>query len=209
MMSGLGLAAIALVPTWGCLHKGHAPGMAVKPQNVVATKRSSTTTTATRPATTAASATTVSFSKLNMRLSYPAVWIPKESKEYELLLLPSNTAAQDATFPLISLDIPDLPPHFPGMIPIGLVKNGYLDDLKKELGKTVPLTQEDSPKLAGAQGRMLRSTWSDKDGHRMADTALVLIHADRVYILRARFGVDDRTTPQAFDEIVKSIQWGK
>ena len=209
MMSGLGLAAVALLPTWGCLHKGHAPGLAVKPGGVAATKGSSTTTSTIRPATTAALGTNVSFSKLKIRLAFPAVWIPRESKEYELLLLPSKKAVMNSTFPMISLDIPDLPPHIPGMIPIGLVKNGYLDDLKKELGKVVPVTLEDSPKIPGAQGRMLRSTWNGIDGHRMADTALVLIHADHVYILRARFEAEDRMTPQAFEEILKSIEWWK
>ena len=120
-----------------------------------------------------------------------------------------KTAPAIELIPVITLDIPDLPPHFPGMIPIGLVKNGYIDDLKKEVGKSGLDTKEEPSKVAGAQGRMLRSTWLGKDQKATVETAWVLVHADRVYILRARFYDEDRRTPEAFEEIVRSIRWGK
>ena len=166
-------------------------------------------TTATRPATSSTSGSTVAFSKLNVTFTYPAAWTPHESKDYELLLTAVKTAPAIELIPVITLDIPDLPPHFPGMIPIGLVKNGYIDDLKKEVGKSGLDTKEEPSKVAGAQGRMLRSTWLGKDQKATVETAWVLVHADRVYILRARFYDEDRRTPEAFEEIVRSIRWGK
>ncbi len=210
-MSGVGLGAFALLPAWGCLHQNHSPSLAdpVKRVRAATIAAPAPPSTVKSPVTATTAESTVAFSKFGIRLVYPPEWKPEESKEYELLLLSARGSAAPAAYPLISLDVPDLPPHFPGMIPIGLVKNGYLDDLKKEVGTVAIDTQESSPKVAGAQGRMLRSTWVGKEGQSLAETALVLIHADRVYILRARFGVADRTTLETFDGIVKSIQWGK
>lgn len=210
-MSGVGLGAIALLPAWGCLHQSHSAILSdpVKRIPMASISASAPPTTVTSPATTTTAETTVAFFKFGIRLVYPPEWKPEESKDYELLLLPTKRTAALAAYPLISLDVPELPPHFPGMIPIGLVKNGYLDDLKKEVGKGTLDTQESSPKVAGSQGRMLRSTWEGKEGQSLVETALVLIHADRVYILRARFEATDRMTLQTFDGMVQSIQWDK
>lgn len=202
------MAAVALVPLWGCLHKGHPTDQTAK-QGTLASTRSSSTTTTTRPATTRTSGSIVAFSKLNITFSYPAAWTSHESKDYELLLTAGKTTPASESIPVMTLDIPDLPPHFPGMIPIGLVKNGYIDDLKKEVGRSGLDTKEEPSKVAGAQGRMLRSTWMGKDQKATVELAFVLIHADRVYILRARFYAGDRRTPEVFDEIIGSIRWGK
>jgi hypothetical protein len=48
------------------------------------------------------------------------------------MLVPTGVKLEDTS---ISLDVPKLPPHIPGLIPIGSVRNGYLDDLKKSVGK--------------------------------------------------------------------------
>src|SRR5438128_8250736 len=59
-------------------------------------------------------------------LTYPSTWTPRPSKDYELLLVCPGAADADTC---ISLDVPDLPPHPSGMIPIGMVRDGYVKDL--------------------------------------------------------------------------------
>src|SRR5436190_2081500 len=72
---------------------------------------------------------------LGVRLEWPEGWAQHKSADFVLLLRPAAKGRGDeASAPSLSLDVPDLPPHIPGMIPIGSVRNGYLDDLRKSVG---------------------------------------------------------------------------
>src|SRR5438552_659890 len=98
-----------------------------KPQSAPGAAASSSTQPATqavlRPATTRSAGGTYANVKAGIRLDYPAAWAPRPSNDFELLLTPAREAVGERS---ISLDIPDLPPHVPGMIPMALVKKGYL-----------------------------------------------------------------------------------
>ena len=121
----------------------------------------------------------------------------------------AKEAPDELPEPSLSLEVPKLPPHVPGMIPIGSVRNGYVDDLCKSVGKlqTSDLTP---PPLPSASVRLVRSTWSGADGQARQETALLAVHADRVYILRARsLTADEKGARDAFDAVVRSIQWVK
>jgi hypothetical protein len=158
------------------------------------------------PAAAAEDPAAHSFSnpKLGIALALPNGWAKKDSKDYELLLVPDGKGPEGAE---LSLDVPDLPAHVPGMIPIGMVKNGYVDDLKKSHGQVQ--IQEESPKIEGAKARKVHATWK-KDGKEYQETALLLVHGDRVYILRSDSTVDDEAAIKgAYDELVKSIKWVK
>jgi hypothetical protein len=121
-----------------------------------------------------------------------------------LVLSPSASSTTDPAAPTLSLDVPDLPPHIPGMIPISPVVNGYLDDLRQQEG-SIETHQETAPKMPGAQARLVRSTW---DKGTMQETALLLVHRDHVYIVRGTSRVSDETaTRDAFDTIIDSIRW--
>ena len=56
-------------------------------------------------------------------LEYPPDWKPIPSSDYMLLLVPVGGSSSNERS--ISLDVPDLPLHVPGMIPINSVVNGY------------------------------------------------------------------------------------
>src|ERR1700734_1764694 len=73
--------------------------------------------------TTAPNSQTFQDSGGLIRLQYPAEWKKKDDADYVLSLTNGSQ--------LFTLDIPDLPVHVPGMIPLSLVVNGYIDDLKK------------------------------------------------------------------------------
>jgi hypothetical protein len=104
------------------------------------------------------------------------------------------------------LDVPELPFHIPGLIPISRVRSGYLNHLREKHGQ-IATTDLPSPKIADAKMSFFRSTWTES-GQNVADTALILIHDDRIYILRARSDAEhDAAVREAFDQIVNSLKW--
>ena len=108
----------------------------------------------------------------------------------------------------IALDVPTLPWHPSGMIPMGSVENGYLDDLKKQFGK-LDIKELTPPKLPNAKDRLVRAAWQ-KDGKSMEQTALLIVHNDHVYIFRGRSDTDhEQPTSDAFNSVTSSIQWTK
>lgn len=96
--------------------------------------------------------------------------------------------------------------HLPGMIPIGLVKNGYLDDLRKHVGQ-LNIVEESSPEIPHAKARFVHTTWSN-GGRNFVEMALLLVHADRVYIIRADSNAEAyESIRHAFDAVVRSLRW--
>jgi hypothetical protein len=181
---------------WGCSHRA-ARRPPVAP-----------TTSPVAAAATASSATVFARPKLGIQLSYPDGWDARPSAEYELLVrpAPAGDAAGDTW---MSLDVPDLPFHIPGMIPIGAVRSGYLDDLRKQAPS---LTTEDlpPPDVGASSSRMVRSRWNTDGGNGAEETALLMVHGDRVYIVRARSDAGHAAeTRAAFDAVVRSIRWIK
>ncbi len=123
--------------------------------------------------------------------------------EYVLRVSPPGTTPDVAA---ISVDVPELPPHIPGLIPIGLVKNGYVDDMKKA-HPGVAVGDADERMIAGAKARLVRSDWTE-NGRSRHETAMLIVKGDHVIILRATCDQNEKpTTLAAFDEVVKSVEW--
>lgn len=141
---------------------------------------------------------------LSVELTYPAGWVAKKSPDFVWMAVPTTgSPAADA----LSLEVPSLPMHVPGMIPIGLVRNGYVDDLKKD--KTSFATKDSTPTIPSAKARLVQSTWTEQ-GQPKFETALLLVHGDRVYIVRANgLTADESRVAAAFDEVSRSLKWLK
>jgi hypothetical protein len=93
------------------------------------------------------------------------------------------------------------------VIRVGSFRNGYLDALRMWV-VTIKPTDHTPPPIPSSAGRFVRSTWTDAQGRPTQETALLLVHADRVYILRGRSTLSDEpATRAAFDEVVHSMQW--
>src|SRR3954467_4562786 len=92
---------------------------------------------------------------------YPADWSSKPTKQYTLLLERESSA--DAA--QVTVDVPYIPPHFPGMMTMKLVANGYVDDLKKRLSG-FSVVQEHDETLAGASALRLVMTSRERAGNR-------------------------------------------
>ena len=150
----------------------------------------------------------VSFSDTahGIAFSYPGGWTRRPSNDYVLLLVPPGEPNPPDRS--ISLDVPDLPVHIPGLIPAGLVKNGYIDDLKKQLTGFQIVEDVDYP-VPHATARLVRST-GYLNGRPHTESALLIVHGDRVYIIRAdATTLSDEQTVAAFDAAIKSLQWTK
>jgi hypothetical protein len=141
------------------------------------------------------------FEGPGITLSYPVGWEQRSSDEYALVLVPAGTP--DIS---ISLDIPKLPPHIPGLIPLGMVVSGYTDDLKK----LNPATEIDSPVdtiVAEARARRVRSM-RNVDGKAVLEIAVLTVHGDRVYIFRANSDADEEDAARtALDQLLASVKW--
>jgi hypothetical protein len=140
---------------------------------------------------------------LDIQLTYPTGWLTKPDPDCIWNVVPvADTAAAS-----MSLQIPSLPPHIPGMIPVRMVKNGYVDDLRTSKGQIT--TTESTPTLPKASARLVRATWTEK-GTPMFQTALILVHSDRVYILRAEGKASDEAAIKpSFDSVTQSLRWLK
>ncbi len=161
----------------------------------------------TPPASTAPSAGgKFSDAKCSIQVTWTAGWSQKQSKDYDLLLIPDRSS--DPSDKWISLDIPELPMHIPDMIPIGSVENSYLDDLRKQFGK-IDVKELSPPAIPDSKRRMVRTTWQT-NGKTIEQTALLLVHGDHVYILRAYSDAkgEDSVRP-TFDAMANSIRWLK
>jgi hypothetical protein len=156
------------------------------------------------PAPTSAPSS-VTWEKKGVKLGYPSTWHPKQSPDFELMLLPEGSTTGDRT---ITFDIPDLPPHLPFMIQMGQVQKEYLADLKKA-HPDLHIDEASDANVPGATAKLVRSTWH-RDKQAFHDVVLLIIHSSGVYILDAQG--DDAHQPDtraAFDSIRASLQWVK
>jgi hypothetical protein len=140
---------------------------------------------------------------LDIQLTYPTGWIPKPDPDCIWNVVP----LADTTAVSMSLQIPSLPPHLPGMIPVRMVKNGYVDDLRDAHGSIA--TTESSPTIPKASAKLVHATWTEK-GTPMFQSALILVHADHVYILRSEGKASDEAAIKpAFESVSQSLRWIK
>ncbi len=148
-------------------------------------------------------AMTYSNDQYGIHFDYPVNWTRQKSNDFALLLVPADARVETASF---TLDVPDLPIHIPGLIPMGSVKEGFLKDLRKRVG-AIEVKDLPNPSIPDADMRFLRSTWT-ADGKAMTQTALLMTHHDRVYILRWTADTDHEKPMEAgMRKIIDSLKW--
>ena len=94
----------------------------------------------------------------------------------------SHPKSTGSGYSSLSLDIPKLPWHLPGMISVNMVANGYISDLKKNQIHDAVVKENHPVTVAGCPGREITSK-GHENGKPSIDVAVVLVHADQVYIL--------------------------
>ena len=89
-----------------------------------------------------------------------------------------------------------------------MVKNGYVDDLKKAHPGIV-VADAIETKVDGAPARLVRSTFA-VDARKRQETALLIVRGDHVLILRSQSTLQMQAITQAaFDTIVASVRWSR
>jgi hypothetical protein len=137
-----------------------------------------------------------------IRVSYPAAWQPGSGPDAGFVLW----LRREGNPSTVSLEVPKLPPHVPGLIPLGSVVNGYVNDLKKQHAD-LKVESPVETKVAGANARRVRSTWA-QDGAPVVEDAVLTVHADRVYIFRANAREDEAAVARdALETMLHSAAW--
>ena len=145
------------------------------------------------------------FDAKGVRLTYPADWHPKKNPDFELMLLPAGARTDE---PRITLDVPELPPHLPWMIQMNRIEHDYVADLKKAHAD-LKVDEASDVKIPNTVARLVRCSWRQNDQPH-DDVALLMIHANAVYILDARADQPQmQKARDAFDAIRASMQWTK
>jgi hypothetical protein len=141
-----------------------------------------------------------------LKLTEPAGYSVKPSADYDLLLVPPNAPATPVDF--LSLEIPDLPVHIPGFIPLNMVVSGYIDDMKKS-HPNLTVDQNQPYSIPDAKASMVQSHWPDGKTTD-SQSAILIVHGDHVFILRANADAAGRAqTLKDYDAFIKSLQWKK
>jgi hypothetical protein len=176
------------------------------PRTVSATQPPAPATTAPATRPTTQSSDIYNNPSAGIRLTEPAGYSTRPSNDVDLLLVP---AGQPATpIDSVSLEIPDLPVHIPGFIPLGLVVNGYVSDMKKS-HPGVAIEQNQAYSIPAAKAWIVKSKWPDGQATD-SETAILIVHDDHVFILRANADAAGLArTMKDYDAFVKSVQWTK
>src|SRR5690349_20591796 len=115
----MGLAAA--VAACACSHRSAPAPAAAAPPPAPASPVPTPSSAAARPA----GGGTFDRPKLGIRLDWPVGWVARnDSGDYVLVVGRPGVGEEGPPWPAISLDVPSLPPHLPGMIPIGSVRSG-------------------------------------------------------------------------------------
>jgi hypothetical protein len=145
------------------------------------------------------------FEKSHLRVEYPGDWTVQDDPDYVLSIAPPGTGSGDRTR-RVTVDIPSLPPHLPGMITLGKVKQGYLDDLKKKLSN-MQVTEDAGGNIPHSKCQRVVVT-GKLNGQDRTLAAMLMIHSDRVYIIRTDSDTAQypKLTP-VWEQMLQSLKW--
>ena len=166
--------------------------------------RASGTGATSAPASSQPALTHFESAKGGIAVDYPSDWTATKINGEDVLTLVTKRVAS-AT---VEVAVPSLPPHLPGMIPIGAVADGYVKDLKKRHADE-HVDERVEFAVPQASARRVVSTMTN-DGRPWRDMAVLVSHDNKVFILSADCAADDyATTRSAFDTLVASVKWTK
>jgi len=192
---------------WGCHSHNQRPIDDPPPPAVAGPTTSASTATSHAAGSVRAAESKPSgvFDAKGIRFSLPADWAPKKNPDFELMLLPAGSRSDE---PRITLDVPELPPHLPWMIQMNRIEHDYVADLKKAHAD-LKVDDASDVKIPNTVARLVRTTWHEKDQPH-DDVALLMIHANAVYILDARAEqAQIEKARAAFEGIRASMKWTK
>jgi hypothetical protein len=190
------LVLICLLPCASCGHRQGSVPAAVAP----------TVAPATQPIMAAVLFTTKTYHcpTADIQFDYPSEWQP-DAATTSLFTVTAPTTSHCC----LNLDVPTLPWHPRGMITVNMVADGYERDLKKNQIHDAVQEEACSVSVPDAQAKRI-TTCGHENGKTLIDMAVILIHADRVYILST--DTDDQGRDSArktLDCAIASLKWTK
>jgi hypothetical protein len=141
----------------------------------------------------------------HFRVQYPGNWKTQQDPDYVLAIVPPDMKTEDRTR-RVTADFPDVPPHPPGLMTMHAVKDGYIKDVKKILANA-KVTEDSAQKVAGSKAQRVVMTGKLK-GQPRTMAAMLLIHSERVYIIRADTDTEHYSQMKpVWEQMVASLQW--
>jgi hypothetical protein len=196
------IALCCLLAGIGCSHRQN--NVAAVPQPHPPAMLSVSNDPATQPAHRTFTGSGISF-------DYPADWANEKASTAVFAVAAPGGDPSKAMNPYssLSLDVPTLPWHPPGMISLGMVVSGYKSDLiKNQIHDAV--VKDQSP-LTIPDAKACKLTCCGHEKNRVSiDVAVIILHADHVYILSA--DSDDKgfdLASKTLDAAVGSLKWTK
>jgi hypothetical protein len=142
-----------------------------------------------------------------IKFNYPAEWSSaKAATAIFDIIQPANSSGNAS----MCLDVPGLPPAiFCRLIGPKMVENGYIKDLRKNQIHDAKVDESVEVTIPSSKARRVKCS-GHEDGKIAIDVAVLIVHADRVYIFSC--DSDDRGYPMArktLDDAVATVQWIK
>jgi hypothetical protein len=146
----------------------------------------SPTTLAANVPTTAATAAALSAAQWAHAVNFAppkGVFAFKYPADWQAINGPEVLDIQQGNFAhrLLTVDVPFIPPHLPGMITLARIEKGFWDDLRKRMA-SVQIISSGPQTMLESQARRLRAT-ATQGGVPMSIDAVVAMRKERVYIL--------------------------
>ncbi len=131
---------------------------------------------------------------------YPTGWTPNDKQPPVIFSVTSGPSVFDLTYP-------PLPWHIPNLIPIGRVRSGYVDDVKSKQITDAVVTDPGPVHIPDATTSRVKLA-GHLDGKPAVDEAVLIVHADHVYILAIHTDDTGYTAARAaLDAAVNSLRW--
>lgn len=142
-------------------------------------------------------------SNAGIAFMYPAGWKATRGSDTQEKFDSPAPAKVDMT-----LDVPKLPMHIPGLIPIDSVRDGYVNDIKKKV-PDAQATNLPDPTVPDARQHRVKLT-----GHLNGATVIIegvqLVHGDQVYILTVNCDEKSYSAAKAaLDLALSTLRWTK
>jgi hypothetical protein len=110
----------------------------------------------------------------------------------------------NSPLPAITIEVPKLPLHIPGLLPMNLVASGYVEDVKRRHPNYV-LYAEERPPLDGEHSRQFQFGY---DGQ--VEAVALTVHGDHVFVVVATCDQADWSrTKLNYQHVLASLRWTK
>ncbi len=146
-----------------------------------------------------------SFQHDHFSLVYPNGWTSRKGDDpHDVLTIDAKAGDQNGAE--VTVTVPHLPPHIPGIIPLPAVEDGYVKDVKKRMSN-VNEAQSKHVKIDGADARRFVITGQkDKQDRKMV--VITSVKGDHLYIISGEAPLDRYSTVRsAVDQVVQTWKW--